>query len=219
MKNLFYILLLLLISCAPSHKVNQYDWASAKIPTSNSSQVYGSYAAGCMDGAAPLPFKGEGYEVVNGARNRFYGQPAMVNFLQKYSLENYRQNGQKLYISDIAQPRGGPIIHGHGSHQVGLDVDIWYGREGELPVDLVNKGRTSIDQSQWQKFDVGILKNAAGFAEVERIFVDPYIKKQLCAEHKGEAWLNKLRPWRYHSDHFHIRLACPKGDRTCVSQA
>jgi len=25
----------------------------------------------------------------------------------------------------MAQPRGGPMITGHASHQTGLDVDIW----------------------------------------------------------------------------------------------
>jgi penicillin-insensitive murein DD-endopeptidase len=30
-----------------------------------------------------------------------------------------------LLIGDMAQPRGGPMITGHESHQIGLDADIW----------------------------------------------------------------------------------------------
>src|SRR6516165_2279694 len=30
-----------------------------------------------------------------------------------------------LLVGDISQPRGGPMITGHDSHQVGLDADIW----------------------------------------------------------------------------------------------
>ena len=28
-------------------------------------------------------------------------------------------------IGDISQPRGGPMLSGHASHQIGLDADIW----------------------------------------------------------------------------------------------
>jgi penicillin-insensitive murein endopeptidase len=30
-----------------------------------------------------------------------------------------------LLVGDIAQPRGGPMLTGHASHQIGLDADIW----------------------------------------------------------------------------------------------
>ena len=30
-----------------------------------------------------------------------------------------------LYVGDISQPRGGPMLTGHASHQSGLDIDIW----------------------------------------------------------------------------------------------
>ena len=32
------------------------------------------------------------------------------------------------------------------------------------------------------------------------------------------SWLGKVRPILGHTAHFHIRLSCPKGDRSCVSQ-
>ena len=31
-----------------------------------------------------------------------------------------------LLIGDMSQPRGGPMLNGHSSHQIGLDVDIWF---------------------------------------------------------------------------------------------
>ena len=33
--------------------------------------------------------------------------------------------GHGLLVGDMAQPRGGPMLTGHWSHQVGLDADIW----------------------------------------------------------------------------------------------
>ncbi|MBY0576261.1 MAG: penicillin-insensitive murein endopeptidase, partial [Gallionellaceae bacterium] len=37
-----------------------------------------------------------------------------------------QQAGQRNHLArDIAQPRGGPALSGHASHQIGLDADIW----------------------------------------------------------------------------------------------
>jgi penicillin-insensitive murein endopeptidase len=210
--------LLIGVLCFTAACTNVNKWGSVKTPTQNAPEAYGTYTAGCMDGAVALPEKGIGYEVVNGARNRFYGQPSLIGFLQEYAAKNYEQNKSTLYISDIAQPRGGPILHGHGSHQTGLDVDIWYGRKNELPIDLVNLEKKSLDEAAWNNFDSHILENAASFPEVERIFVNPYIKAKLCEEHKGEAWLSKIRPWWLHHDHFHVRMSCPVGDKFCTGQ-
>jgi penicillin-insensitive murein DD-endopeptidase len=30
-----------------------------------------------------------------------------------------------LLVGDVSQPRGGPMLSGHASHQIGLDADIW----------------------------------------------------------------------------------------------
>ena len=34
-------------------------------------------------------------------------------------------SGPGLLVGDMAQPRGGPMITGHASHQIGIDADIW----------------------------------------------------------------------------------------------
>ena len=33
--------------------------------------------------------------------------------------------GLGFSVGDMSQPRGGPMVTGHSSHQIGLDVDIW----------------------------------------------------------------------------------------------
>jgi penicillin-insensitive murein endopeptidase len=64
-----------------------------------------------------------------------------------------------------------------------------------------------------------LLQTAASSATVERIFVNPAIKKHLCSVAQGDRhWLAKLRPWWGHDDHFHARLRCPAGDRMCIPQ-
>ena len=63
-----------------------------------------------------------------------------------------------------------------------------------------------------------IIEAAAEEPEVERIFVNPAIKKALCETHKGEAWMNKVRPFWGHNYHFHIRIVCPAGETACQGQ-
>jgi penicillin-insensitive murein DD-endopeptidase len=55
---------------------------------------------------------------------------------------------------------------------------------------------------------------------VDRIFVFAGAKVALCDSATGDrSWLNKVRPWYGHHFHFHVRLTCPAGDRTCEGQA
>ena len=63
-----------------------------------------------------------------------------------------------------------------------------------------------------------LIKLAALHPGVQRIFVNPVIKRELCGKYKGEAWMTKVRPWWFHQEHFHVRLYCAPGDVTCVPQ-
>jgi penicillin-insensitive murein DD-endopeptidase len=54
---------------------------------------------------------------------------------------------------------------------------------------------------------------------VERVFVNPAIKRALCREGGPErAWMAKIRPWWGHNYHFHVRLSCPSGSPQCRGQ-
>jgi penicillin-insensitive murein endopeptidase len=63
-----------------------------------------------------------------------------------------------------------------------------------------------------------MLRIAAKHHEVDRIFVHPAIKRELCRNEQDRTWLRKIRPWWGHDDHFHVRLRCPAGERLCISQ-
>jgi murein endopeptidase len=45
--------------------------------------------------------------------------------------------------------------------------------------------------------------------------VNAAIKRQLCQDHGGAAWLRRVRPWRGHDSHMHIRLRCPADSPEC----
>ena len=67
-----------------------------------------------------------------------------------------------------------------------------------------------------------VLRLAASDPRVDRIFVNPVIKRSLCEGAAGEedrAWLRKIRSWWGHDEHFHVRLSCPEDSKDCVPQA
>ena len=60
------------------------------------------------------------------SRDRAWGHPALIAFIERLAAKLPAEAGWPgLLIGDIAQPRGGPMLTGHGSHQIGLDADIW----------------------------------------------------------------------------------------------
>ena len=64
----------------------------------------------------------------------------------------------------------------------------------------------------WTEAHARLIKRAASYPEVARIFVHPPIKAELCKWATGErSWLAKVRPYYGHNYHFHIRINCPQG--------
>lgn len=228
LKSLLVVLALFFcFSCA--QKVVIGGWDKVPVPTRKAAQVYGSYTAGCVDGAESLPASGEGYEVISYDRGRFYGHPVLMKFIREYAAKLSAEKGSKILISDIAQPRGGPapLESSHRSHQTGLDVDIWFhylkkGQQGSgnvSAVSMLTADEESLSVAKWKSSHIDMLQVAALFENVERIFVNPHIKRELCRTNKGEEWLSKVRPWWGHHEHFHVRLRCPADSKYCEKQA
>ncbi|MDI1291800.1 MAG: penicillin-insensitive murein endopeptidase [Methylobacter sp.] len=198
----------------------------------DSAQSIGSYTAGCLSGAVSLPQNGTGYQVMRPTRSRSYGHPDLIRFIENIAQTTNSRHWGVLLIGDLGQPRGGPTLSGHRSHQTGLDVDIWYllsqqaaSRNLEFneretwgaPSVLVAKS-DAINDDQWSMAHEKILKTAARRPEVERIFVNPSIKRLLCTRKTSHDWLRKIRPWWGHDDHFHVRLKCPLDNQNCTGQ-
>ncbi len=190
----------------------------------------GFYARGCLAGAKALPIDGETWQVMRLSRNRNWGHPAMIAFLERFSRKAAREGvWPGILVGDISQPRGGPMLTGHASHQIGLDADVWLTpmpdhtlsraeREEMSALDMVSADGLSVDPAHWSARQAGVIKAAAEEPEVEQIFVNAAIKKALCETAAGEPWMNKVRPYWGHNYHFHIRIACPAGDAACQPQ-
>jgi penicillin-insensitive murein endopeptidase len=194
-------------------------------------RAIGFYAKGCLAGAEALPVDGEAWQVMRLSRNRNWGHPDLIALLERVAARVKAEAGWNgLLIGDLSQPRGGPMLTGHASHQIGLDADIWLTpmpnrqltrreREDMSATDMVRRDRLDIDPKAWTPSHLAAIRAAAREPRVERIFVNAAIKKALCREAKGDrSWLGKVRPMYGHNYHFHIRITCPAGAAGCTPQ-
>src|SRR4030081_3688255 len=96
------------------------------LPAAMPTRALGFYAKGCIAGAEALPINGDNWQVMRLSRNRNWAHPDMVALLKRLAAKAHEVAGWPgLLMGDMSQPRGGPMITGHASHQVGLDADIW----------------------------------------------------------------------------------------------
>jgi penicillin-insensitive murein endopeptidase len=207
-------------------------WNRQHTPAPGPARAIGATAAGCLQGAEALSLRGPGYVLIRPSRRRGFGHPAMLAFLRRLAAATKQKRLPPLLIGDVSQARGGPTPSGHRSHQSGLDVDLFYALPHGvnatqllapltetivLPpvVDLHTHKMTRY----WTEAVRTLIEQAARDSAVDRIFVNPAIKRQLCHElPRDTAWLGRLRPWWAHHDHFHVRLACPADSPACVPQ-
>lgn len=219
------------ISSVISSKSAKQLFGAERIASNQRSEPFGGYAKGCAAGNVMLPETGPTWQAMRLSRNRNWGQPDTIDYIKDLSAKAARQPGWNgLYIGDISQPRGGPMLTGHASHQIGLDIDIWLRPADRLNLSTTERENISsismrrangaFTNDQWTRAHHNILKAAASDPRVARIFIFPGAKVQMCKDEKGDrSWLRKIRPWYGHHYHFHVRLACPKGALGCVDQA
>ncbi|KEO54429.1 penicillin-insensitive murein endopeptidase [Thioclava pacifica] len=223
--------LTLIASPVASEPLARVLFGAKSAPSEQAPSAIGFYSRGCAAGLQAMPESGPTWQAMRLSRNRNWGQPEMLSYLQDLSRFAASLPGWKgLYIGDISQPRGGPMTGGHASHQIGLDADIWM-----LPpkrLDLSRSEREKIssisvrtaDQrsvnGNWTPQHMALLRHAASDPRVDRIFVAAAAKIAMCntAPRGDRAWLQKIRPIYGHNTHFHVRLKCPPGARYCETQ-
>ena len=200
-------------------------------PAPLAARSIGAYAKGCLAGAALLPVNGPTWQVMRLSRNRNWGNPVLVDFLERLAAKAPSVGWNGLLVGDMSQPRGGPMASGHASHQIGLDADIWLTpmpkreltydeREKVSAVSMLAPDTLTVDPQKFSYRQFNIIRLTAKQPEVERIFVNRAIKKALCEQASGDrSWLSKVRPWWGHDYHFHVRIACPRNSPTCKPQA
>lgn len=199
-------------------------------PSAQRPSPVGFYSRGCQAGAMALPETGPTWQAMRLSRNRNWGQPELIDFVQDLSRFAATQPGWNgLYLGDMSQPRGGPMLTGHASHQVGLDADIWLKpatamtltrqQREDISSDRMDRRDGAYVTSSWTPQHEAIVRAAASDPRVARIFIFAGAKVEMCKNATGDrSWLNKVRPWYGHNYHFHVRLNCPAGSTTCDPQ-
>ena len=208
-------------------------FGAAPVPAPLAARSIGGYAKGCLAGGVSLPINGPDWQVMRLSRNRNWGNPRLLDYLERLASDTRALDGWPgLLVGDMSQPRGGPMLTGHTSHQIGLDADIWLTvmpdhiltpqeREDMSAVSML-KDPFSVDPAIFTTLQMKLIRRAASYPQVARIFVHPAIKKALCQQAaaigKDTSWLGKVRPWWNHHYHFHVRLTCPPGAEGCENQ-
>ena len=221
------ILALLIPMAAAAQSITRAElWGAVTTPTAGPPHIVGGTGLGCIAGAVPLPSEGPGWQAVRVSRNRHWGHPAMVAWVQDFAGRARARGFPDLWNGDLSQPRGGPMTFGHASHQTGIDADIWLDlnpkpqrpaaqRETISVASLVLADETGVDPARFTDRHVALIRLAAEMPGLDRLLVNHGIKRELCRRHRGEAWLRRVRPWRGHDSHMHIRLRCPAGQAEC----
>ena len=200
-------------------------------PSKMAARSIGFYAKGCLAGGKPLPVNGPAWQAMRLSRNRMWGHPSLVRYIERFAKDAKAKDGWPgLLVGDMSMPRGGPMPFGHASHQVGLDVDIWYkpmpertltdAERENMPMETFLLDPGHVNPNVWTPEFAKLLRRSVAYPEVARVFVNPAIKKWLCDNVKEDrAFLRKISPIRGHDDHFHVRLVCPADNPGCRNQA
>jgi len=122
----------------------------------------------------------------------------------------------------------------HASHQSGLDADIPYFDNPGFPKVTADKGQMKSSfnfAKHWQFFRLianqKIIRDGKPTTVLNRIFVNPVVKKGFCAWSKQHDLLKealdaqimmRLRPAGGHDKHFHLRLKCSPHYPDCQDQ-
>ncbi len=199
-------------------------------PAPGPARIVGGPGPGCIAGAERLPESGPGFMTVRESRSAFWGHPEVIAALKLLGARAQAAGLPVLLMNDLSGPRGGPLVGGHVSHQVGLDADVYLdvvtprpdraalaARDAIDPPSLVRPDQRGVEMARWRPQHVTLLKLAATLPGVDRLLVNAAIKQQLCREvpaHDRE-WLRRVRPWYQHAAHMHLHFRCPAGQTEC----
>ncbi|CTQ48934.1 penicillin-insensitive murein endopeptidase [Jannaschia donghaensis] len=222
--------LTLMLALPAQAQLAKTQFGAARAGSAQSPEPIGSYAKGCAAGLVQLPETGDSWQAMRLSRNRNWGHPELVDLVRDVARHMNRIGWAGIYVGDMSQPRGGPMLSGHRSHQIGLDADIWLypttrmnlsrGERENISAISMRRAGGAFVNANWSRGQHELVKKAAQDPRTARIFIFPGAKVEMCKTETGDrSWLRKVRPWYGHHYHMHVRMSCPRGARGCVDQA
>ena len=195
-------------------------------PAPLAARAIGSYARGCLAGGVSLPINGPDWQVMRLSRDRNWGHPRLVDFLERFAADARALITGLDFLSAICLNRAAgqwsPVIRAirsgltwiFGLRRCLIGFSRPQERENMTAMSML-KDPFTVDPDKWTPLHTKLIKRAASYPEVDRIFVHPAIKKVLCEQAgKDRRWLAKVRPWWNHYYHFHVSVTCPPGAAT-----
>ncbi|MEZ4225521.1 MAG: penicillin-insensitive murein endopeptidase [Polyangiaceae bacterium] len=171
--------------------------------------------------------------IKRGSEDKVYGHPALVLMLYRSAKEIARSaSGSVLLVGDLSRAEGGSLA-GHRSHQSGRDADVAFYASDKNGKSVVldtfvsfggdgkakdGSGLVFDDERNWLLVQSWVRDRRAGLSHV---FVATPLRARLLkfgaahAKYKkyvteAAALLKQPEQSSDHSDHFHVRISCPK---------
>src|SRR5262245_44838999 len=147
-------------------------FSEKKLPTLGQAVAIGYYPSGCLQGGVELPTDGPTWQVMRVSRNRNWGHPELVNFLERFAPIAAKATGwHGILVGETAQPRAGRLPFGHKTHQLALAVDIWLmpmpdralskdERDKMSAITLRAANRKDVNRQNWRAADVAFIRAA-----------------------------------------------------------
>src|ERR1700730_7449097 len=147
-------------------------FARKSTPFPGPSRSIGGDFNGCLAGAESLPITGPTWQVMRLSRNRNWGNPQLIRFIERFATNARKVGWNGLLVGDMSQPRGGQMLSEHTSHQIGLDVDIWFAyipdlvkfhdeKEFGTGTDVVALDLRDVDPKSWTHRHTALIRTAA----------------------------------------------------------
>jgi len=118
---------------APSTPAREL-FARKTTPFPGPPRLTGGYFHGCLGGDVPLPITGPTWLVMRLSRNRNWGKPQLIRFIERFTENAKKVGWNGLLVGDISQPRGGPMLSEHTAR-----TDRIFNRKKRLAVSLCDK--------------------------------------------------------------------------------
>src|SRR6201982_16421 len=77
-------------------------FARKPTPFPGPARSIGGYSDGCLAGAAPLPINGPSWQVMRLSRNRNWGNPDLVRFIERFSNKDKKAGWNGLMVGDMS---------------------------------------------------------------------------------------------------------------------
>src|ERR1700694_2468697 len=76
---------------------------------------------GCLAGAESLPITGPTWQVMRLSRNRNWGNPQLIRFIERFATNAKKVGWNGLLVGDMSQPRGGQLLSEDTRRHIRID--------------------------------------------------------------------------------------------------